>query len=173
MSAQDGPRSRVNSAALAPPVLPPFISIAFPARTEVLSTLPPAERKVSFKPLKISARATIYPGHYPEPSPPACLPPPPGSPGFLLPGWFSGHTKGWHGQARAPLGSGFVGSCSTHRCHDAPSLGSQHRCGVVRVGSKVPISGFGMGGGSHVPWPGGCIQALHPHPSPGTCHGGA
>lgn len=36
---------------------------------EVVSTLPPAERKVSLKPLKRSARATIYPGHFPEPSP--------------------------------------------------------------------------------------------------------
>lgn len=131
---------------------------------EVVSTLPPAERKVSFKPLKISARATIYPGHFPEPSPPALLPPAPGSPGFLPPGCFSGHTKGWHGWMRALLGRGFVCSRSAYRCHNASSLSSHHCRGVPKVRDRAPISR--MGGGSRVPWPGDRIQALHPTSQP-------
>lgn len=96
---------------------------------------------------------------------PACPPPSaPGSPGFLLPGCFSGHTKGWHGRMQAPLCSSFVRSCSAHRCHDSSSLSSRHRCH-----GRLPISGLGMGGGSHVPWPGaggGHIQAPQPTSQP-------
>lgn len=73
------PRAAGPRAAMPPPLPRPPLSPSLSlSRREVVSTLPPAERKVSFKPLKISARATIYPGHFPEPSPPA-----PGSPGWL------------------------------------------------------------------------------------------
>lgn len=124
---------------------------------EVVSTLPPAERRVLFKPLKISARATIYPRHFPEPSPPALLPRLPAALALSCLAAFQGTQKGWHGWMPAPLCSSFVRSCSAHRCHDSSSLSSHHRCH-----GGLPISGLGMGGGSHVPWPGGHIQAPQP-----------
>ena len=140
---------------------------------EIVSTLPPAERRVSFKPLKISARATIYSGHFPESSPPTLLPPAPGNPGFLPPGCFSGRTKGWHGWMRAPLGSGFVRSCSAHRCHDASSLSSHHRRGVPRAGHPPPALGWAVGAAR--PSRGVASRLCTPHPSPpppGMCRGG-
>lgn len=155
---RDVPRSGGPSTAMAPPVpQPPFMSIAFPARAGGCFHPSPSRKKSLIQAIENICKSNYLPRALPG-ALPACPPPSaPSSPGFVLPGCFSGHTKGWHGWMQAPLCSSFVRSCSAHRCHDSSSLRSHHRCH-----GRLPISGLGMGGGSHVPWPGGHIQAPQP-----------
>lgn len=124
---------------------------------EVVSTLPP-ERKVSFKPLKRSAKATIYPGHFPEPS---LLPPAPGSPGFLRPGCFSGRTKDWHGWMRAPLWQPLwpVGATAV-----PPRSQPQLPPGCRGRGAECPSPSLGGMGGGRWGW-GGAHPGSAPPPT--------
>lgn len=119
---------------------------------EVVSTLPLAEKKASFKPLKISARATIYPGHFPEPSPR----PAPSAPcvsAFSSPAVFPGQTQraGAAWQQLCPL---------QKRCLETSAQ--------LPLRAGVPISSLGVVGEGPV-----VASRLYPShrspPAPGEC----
>lgn len=95
VSMRDVPRSGGPSTAMAPPVpQPPFMSIAFPARAGGCFHPSPSRKKSLIQAVENICKSNYLPKALPG-ALPACPPPSaPGSPGFVLPGCFSGHTKG-------------------------------------------------------------------------------
>lgn len=149
---------------MAPLVLwPPFISITFPAGAEGCFHPSPSRKKSLIQGIENICKSNYLPRALPTRPPPSSSWQLRLSPILLL---FSVHKE----LAWLNLGiawSGFVRSCSAHHCHDASSL-SYHCCmGVPSTRGRVPTSGLGMGGGSHIPWLGGVTsRLLHPTAQP-------
>lgn len=82
---------------------PTFASVPPSTFAASASTLPPAKRKVPFKQLEISVRASIYPRHFLATSQRTLLPSISLEPDFLPHDCFSVHTKGGYGWNLAKL----------------------------------------------------------------------
>lgn len=133
---------------------------------EVVSTLPPAERRVLFKPLKISARATIYPGHFPEPSPPALLPRLPAALALSCLAAFQGTqragTAGCRLHFAAALSAPAAPIAATILPASDPTAAAMAGCPSLALGWVVGATCPGRG----------VTSRLRSPPPPGMCHGG-
>lgn len=150
-SVRDVPCSRDPKAAMAPAVAQSLWIKVHHLACWSGKLLPPfpLQKKVSFKPLKISARATIYPGHFPEPSPrPA--PSPPCVSAFSSPAVSRGTQRAG---CRRCLAAALP--TPTVPLRFQPQLPQSAR-------ARVPISSLGVGGGSPVV----ASRLYTPDPSP-------